>query len=101
MEKTRIVLDPAYKITEVDPRIFGGFLELIGRAVYLFVMYSSRRDGTEPLLSVSGPVPDACNTYENPNAICSQPLQAVKISEGKASVQLPPLSVTAITFRTT
>ena len=50
--------------------------------------------------SVSGPAPDACNTYENPNAICSQPLQTVKISDEKASVQLPPLSIAAITFRT-
>jgi alpha-N-arabinofuranosidase len=49
---------------------------------------------------VSGSCPDARNTYENPNAICSQPLQTVKIGEGKASVQLPPLSVAAITFRT-
>ena len=49
---------------------------------------------------VSGPNADACNTYENPNAICSQPLPTVKISEGKASVQLPPLSVSALTFRT-
>lgn len=50
--------------------------------------------------AVSGPTPDACNTYENPNVICSRPLQAVKISEGKASIQLPPLSVAAITFKT-
>jgi alpha-N-arabinofuranosidase len=49
---------------------------------------------------VSGPGPNVCNTYENPDAICSQPLQTVMISEGKASVQLPPLSVSAITFRT-
>ena len=49
---------------------------------------------------LSGPSPDAHNTYENPNAICSQPLQTVKIGEGKASIQLPPLSVSAITFRT-
>lgn len=48
---------------------------------------------------LSGPSPDAHNTYENPNIICSQPLQTVKISEGKASIQLPPLSVAAITFR--
>ena len=34
MEKTRVVLDPAYKIAEVDSRIFGGFLEHMGRAVY-------------------------------------------------------------------
>jgi len=38
------------------------------------------------------------NTFENPNAVNSQPLQTVKISEGKASVQLPPLSVAAITL---
>jgi alpha-N-arabinofuranosidase len=49
---------------------------------------------------VSGPGPDACNTYENPYAICSQPLKMVKISEGKAFVQLPPLSIAAISFRT-
>jgi alpha-N-arabinofuranosidase len=49
---------------------------------------------------VSGSGPDTRNTYENPNAICSQPLQTVKISEGKASVFLPPLSVAATTFRT-
>ncbi len=49
---------------------------------------------------VSGPCPDARNTFENPYAICNQPLQTVKISKGKASVQLPPLSVAAITFRT-
>lgn len=34
MEKTRVVIDPAYKVAEVDPRIFGGFLEHMGRAVY-------------------------------------------------------------------
>jgi alpha-N-arabinofuranosidase len=34
MEKTRVVLDPAYKIAKVDPRIFGGFLEHMGRTVY-------------------------------------------------------------------
>jgi hypothetical protein len=34
MEKTRVVLDPAYRIAQVDPRVFGGFLEHMGRAVY-------------------------------------------------------------------
>lgn len=34
MEKTYIILDPAYPIAEVDPRIFGGFLEHMVRAVY-------------------------------------------------------------------
>lgn len=34
MEKTRVIFDPAYQIAQVDPRIFGGFLEHMGRAVY-------------------------------------------------------------------
>lgn len=34
MEKTRVVFDPAYRIARVDSRIFGGFLEHMGRAVY-------------------------------------------------------------------
>ena len=49
---------------------------------------------------ISGPSPDVCNTYEDPNAVSSQTLQTVKISAGKAVVQLPPLSIAAITFRT-
>ena len=34
MEKTHVVFDPAYTIAQVDPRIFRGFLEHMGRAVY-------------------------------------------------------------------
>jgi alpha-L-arabinofuranosidase len=49
---------------------------------------------------VNGSSPDLCNTYENPYAVSSQPLQTVKISERKANVQLPPFSVAAITLRT-
>lgn len=34
MDRTTITLHSAYQIGEVDPRVFGGFLEHIGRAVY-------------------------------------------------------------------
>ncbi len=34
MERTKIILHRDYQIAPVDPRIFGGFLEHIGRAVY-------------------------------------------------------------------
>jgi alpha-N-arabinofuranosidase len=34
MEHTRITLHRDYQIARVDPRIFGGFLEHVGRAVY-------------------------------------------------------------------
>ena len=48
---------------------------------------------------VSGPEPNASNTYENPNTIYSKPLKTVKVSDGKACIQLPPLSVAAVTFK--
>ncbi len=34
MERTTITLHSQYRVGEVDPRIFGGFLEHMGRAVY-------------------------------------------------------------------
>ena len=34
MDQTKVILDRAYQIAQVDPRLFGGFLEHIGRAVY-------------------------------------------------------------------
>jgi alpha-N-arabinofuranosidase len=34
MQPTRITLDPHFSIAAVDPRVYGGFLEHIGRAVY-------------------------------------------------------------------
>ena len=34
MEKTTLTLHTAFQIDQVDPRIFGGFLEHMGRAVY-------------------------------------------------------------------
>jgi len=34
MERTRITLHHDYEIAPVDPRLFGGFLEHMGRAIY-------------------------------------------------------------------
>jgi len=34
MKKTQVILHKEYQIGEVDPRVFGGFLEHMGRAVY-------------------------------------------------------------------
>ncbi len=33
-QKARIVIDKAFKIAEVDKRIYGSFIEHLGRAVY-------------------------------------------------------------------
>lgn len=34
MDLTQIILHRDYPVARVDPRIFGGFLEHVGRAVY-------------------------------------------------------------------
>ena len=33
-ERTRVTVHPSFGVDEVDERIFGGFLEHLGRAVY-------------------------------------------------------------------
>ena len=34
MQRARIKLDPDFRIGEVDPRLYGSFIEHLGRAVY-------------------------------------------------------------------
>ena len=34
MKKASMILDRDYRIGQVDPRIFGSFIEHLGRAVY-------------------------------------------------------------------
>ncbi|MDP9351040.1 MAG: hypothetical protein M3P51_05820, partial [Chloroflexota bacterium] len=34
MDTARIVADPEFRIGEVDPRLYGSFIEHLGRAVY-------------------------------------------------------------------
>jgi len=31
---TRVVIDPSFQVSELDPRVFGSFLEQLGRAIY-------------------------------------------------------------------
>ena len=34
MRKAKMILDSAFKVSEVDKRIYGSFIEHLGRAVY-------------------------------------------------------------------
>src|SRR3712207_9425127 len=34
MERARIKVDPDFRVGEVDPRLYGSFIEHLGRAVY-------------------------------------------------------------------
>jgi alpha-N-arabinofuranosidase len=49
---------------------------------------------------VTGPHADAYNTFEQPNLVNIQPLQSVRLQDGNAVIQLPPLSATAVTINT-
>jgi alpha-N-arabinofuranosidase len=47
---------------------------------------------------LTGPDAKAVNSFECPDLLQSQPFAEVRISHGKATVELPPLSVAAMTF---
>ena len=47
---------------------------------------------------VSGPSASACNTFDRPDTINTQKLSNIKLTDQSAIIQLPPLSVAAISF---
>jgi alpha-N-arabinofuranosidase len=47
---------------------------------------------------LTGPEAKAANSFEQPNLVQAQPFTDVRIANGQASVDLPPLSVIAVTF---
>jgi alpha-N-arabinofuranosidase len=48
---------------------------------------------------LTGPDPKAANSFEQPDLIQSQRFEEARIAAGRAEVELPPLSVAAMTFR--
>ena len=48
---------------------------------------------------LSGPDAKAANSFEKPDVVKAQPFDDVSIAGGTATVELPPLSVAALTFR--
>ena len=48
---------------------------------------------------VTGPEPQATNSFAEPELIKAQPFRAVAIEEGRARCELPPLSFAALTLR--
>jgi alpha-N-arabinofuranosidase len=47
---------------------------------------------------LTGPGPKAANSFGQPDVVRSQPFTGVRIKGGQADLELPPLSVTALTF---
>jgi alpha-N-arabinofuranosidase len=50
---------------------------------------------------LTGPAPEAANSFEQPQAISPQAFTALKFVNGRAGFELPPLSLAALTFRWT
>jgi len=48
---------------------------------------------------LTGPDAKEANSFEQPDVVKTQPLDDVNVADGKATVELPPLSVAAMTFR--
>jgi alpha-L-arabinofuranosidase len=48
---------------------------------------------------LTGSDPKAANSFEQPHLIQSRTFEEARIAAGRAEVELPPLSVAAITFR--
>ncbi|MBN1581852.1 MAG: alpha-N-arabinofuranosidase, partial [Anaerolineae bacterium] len=48
---------------------------------------------------LTGPDAKAANTFEQPDVVQSQPFAGINVEQGKAILDLPPLSVVAATFR--
>ena len=48
---------------------------------------------------LTGPSAEAANSFEQPNQVQPRPFAEVRLAAGRAAMELPPLSVTALTFR--
>jgi alpha-N-arabinofuranosidase len=57
-----------------------------------------RLDSVQSAELVTGPHANARNTFDQPDVIHNQPVHNIIIKESGAEVQLPPLSIAAITF---
>lgn len=49
--------------------------------------------------TVDGEDPKAANSFEDPDVVSARPFSEVRITNGDAELRVPPLSVTALTFR--
>jgi len=47
---------------------------------------------------VTGPSVEASNSFESPGVIRNQPFRDIFLDEGNAKIQMPPLSIAAISF---
>jgi hypothetical protein len=69
---------------------------LIAALTLLVLLVACSQEDAELL---TGPSAEACNTFEEPNVVRSEPFEDVAIQGGGARTRLPPLSFVAMTLR--
>lgn len=114
-------LDLLVKAPQVETQKFGGVPALDVSASYdaesgegaIFIVNRSQTDAiTTELIwqdseqvafetgwQLAGSDVKAANTWDNPNAITAQSITVPQIADGRATIQLPPLSFTTLTTR--
>lgn len=78
---------------------------LVNRSLSDFAIVDIVQDGirlkaVQSAELVMGPSAAACNTFEKPDTICNQMFNNIQLTDGNATLQLPPLSIVAISFAT-
>ena len=87
-----------------DPADGSGAIFVVNRSltesvVTDLVWQDGRNVTMEKAWQLAGTDPKAGNTWEAPNALTAQPITAPVVKDGKATIQLPPLSFTVLTTR--
>ncbi|MCB9116832.1 MAG: alpha-N-arabinofuranosidase [Caldilineaceae bacterium] len=87
-----------------DPADGSGAIFVVNRSltesvVTDLVWQDGRNVTMEKAWQLAGTDPKAGNTWEDPNALTAQPITAPVVKDGKATIQLPPLSFTVLTTR--
>ncbi|MCW5845532.1 MAG: alpha-N-arabinofuranosidase [Caldilinea sp.] len=87
-----------------DPADGSGAIFVVNRSltesvVTDLVWQDGRNVTMEKAWQLAGTDPKAGNTWEDPNALTAQPITAPVVKDGKATIELPPLSFTVLTTR--
>ena len=104
---SRVKISVASYLNEGSPAI------LDGDQLHVFAVNRSLRERAPVVITVNdrkvkglvdgevltGPGPQAANSFEQPDVLNPTPVRDVKVVAGRARLTLPPLSVLAVTLR--
>jgi len=109
-----VVTGPAYEgATNGRAHVIDASTILAGDKVHVFVVNRSLDEPAPVRVEVAdrsiaalvngelltGSGPKAANSFEQPDLVKPHPVEGVRIAAGRAEIEMPPLSLTAMTFR--